>query len=117
VQTGTRDATQWLLLLAPHAVTRATLHVLVASLSVEWTPAGLVVTLETSEGGEAFDLLTKLPAQDIARLVLREHPGKRARQRLESLGRLKRLIATLAPREVVMPVRWKNWLTALDRIR
>ncbi len=80
-----------------------------------WDPdRELVVTLETRDGGAAFDLLRRLPERAVARLVLRDLPGRRARK-LGGLGRLRREIERLGPREVDMPTRWKNLLAAVPK--
>lgn len=113
ISSGQRDPTRWFSLLDPHGVRRAALYYTDATLTVEWTEPGLVVTLETSEGGAAFDLLRRLPsARPVTRLVLRDFPGRRPK-RLANLGRLRRILEGLRAAAIEMPVRWKNQLGGL----
>ena len=113
VPQGQRDPTMWFRLLDDRGVKRAALYYNDASLTVEWAPAGLVVTLETSEGGDAFRLLRRLPpSRHIVKLAFREFPGRRPKK-LAGLGRLRRFLDSLTTTEVEMPVRWKNLLGGL----
>lgn len=114
VPRGERDVTMWFRLLDPHGVRRAALYYTDAAMTVEWVDRELAVTLETKDGGAAFDLLRRLPERAVARLVLRDLPGRRARK-LGGLGRLRREIERLGPREVDMPTRWKNLLAAVPK--
>lgn len=113
ISSGQRDPMQWFGLLDPHGVRRAALYYTDATFTVEWTELGLVVTLETSEGGAAFDLLRHLPSgRPVVRLVLRDFPGRRPK-RLANLGRLRRILEGLRAAAIEMPVRWKNQLGGL----
>lgn len=114
VQMGERDPRKWFQRIDAHPPRRAALYYTDAALIVEWSPDGLVVILETSEGGPALDLLRHLPrGKAIARLVFRDFPGRRPR-RLAKIGRLRRILDDLAPRDVEMPIRWKNRLAGLS---
>jgi hypothetical protein len=113
VPRGERDPTMWFRVLDARGVRRAALYYNDATFVVEWTEAGLVVTLETSEGGDAFRLLRRLPPpRRLARLVFRDFPGRRAK-RLAGLGRLRAFLESAEGAEVEMPVRWKNQLAGL----